>query len=86
MLSLVESDHVTWILASHWSRVDHAVVKIERLPSVLCPRHQINRDNYKDEIHLVNRSLIRKYLRYGLKTIFLTYNPRKNLKTLAKLL
>ena len=57
-----------------------------------CPQYSardrdINRDNYKDEIHLVNRSLIRKYLRYGLKSIFLTFNNLdKNLETPGKLL
>ena len=62
--------------------------KSKRLSSILCcSRHEINRDNYKDEIHLVNRSLIRKYLRYGLKSIFLTFNNLdKNLKTPGKLL
>ena len=62
--------------------------KSKRLASILCcSRHEINRDNYKDEIHLVNRSLIRKYLRYGLKSIFLTFNNLdKNLETPGKLL
>ena len=42
--------------AGQWKKLD---VIDKRL---LCCRHVTNWDNYRDEKHFVNRSLIRKYL------------------------